>query len=227
MSKFILDKKDMNIDIFNDNYEHIGIIDKKLAHQLGLWHRVFTCLVYNPSTRYVYFQLKNSDNYTFDRKNFLDISVGGHYEAGETIEQGIRECEEELGIKIEFNQLISIGIRQTACHIAENYIANEFQHIFLLPLNIELSELKPKDNEVVGFVEVQIYDCIDLLQHKVNTIQIKQSIKIKEDLWEISTGTITLKDFPPNYLAIDKIIERLLIAATRQISGENRDNIYW
>lgn len=29
----------MNIDIFNDNYEYIGVVDKKLAHQLGLWHK--------------------------------------------------------------------------------------------------------------------------------------------------------------------------------------------
>lgn len=94
-------------------------------------------------------------------------------------------------------------------------------------LSTHQSELKPKDKEVVGFAEVQIYDCIDLLQHKVNTLQIKQNIKTKEDLWEVSTKTITLKDFPPNYLAIDKIIERLLIAATRQISGENTNNIYW
>ncbi|ENU09788.1 NUDIX hydrolase [Acinetobacter calcoaceticus] len=217
----------MDIDIFNDNYEYMGVIDKKLAHQLGLWHRVFTCLVYNPSTQYVYFQLKNSDNYIFDRKSFLDISVGGHYEAGETIEDGIRECQEELGIDVRFNQLISIGIRQTACHIAENYIANEFQHIFLLPLNIDLSELKPKDNEIVGFVEASINDCIDLLQQKINSIQIKKCMRVKENLWEISTDVITLESFPPNYLALDKIIERLLIAAMRQISGENINYIYW
>lgn len=30
----------MNIDIFNDNYEHMGFADKKLAHEWGLWCRV-------------------------------------------------------------------------------------------------------------------------------------------------------------------------------------------
>lgn len=84
-----------------------------------------------------------------------------------------------------------------------------------------------KDNEIVGFVEVAITDCIDLLQQKINSIQIKKSIKIKENLWEISTDIITLESFPPNYLALDKIIERLLIAAMRQISGENVNYIYW
>lgn len=31
----------MDIDIFNDNYEYMGVVNKKLAHQLGLWHRVY------------------------------------------------------------------------------------------------------------------------------------------------------------------------------------------
>lgn len=128
---------------------------------------------------------------------------------------------------MDFNQLIPIGIRQTACHVTENYIANEFQHMFLLPLDIQLTHLKPQGDEVSGFVELQIDECIDLLQHKKEAIDIKKSTQSKTGLWSIDTGIITVNNFPPNYLSIDKIIERLLIAAKRQIDGDNINQIYW
>ncbi|WP_432855295.1 hypothetical protein ACQPXB_22030 [Amycolatopsis sp. CA-161197] len=36
--------------------------------------------------------------YSFDRPDYADITVGGHYQAGETIPDGVREVHEELGL---------------------------------------------------------------------------------------------------------------------------------
>ena len=60
--------------------------DKKIVHQKGLWHKVFTGILFNPDTNKIFLQTifpKNS--YDFERPDFVDFSVGGHVENNETI----------------------------------------------------------------------------------------------------------------------------------------------
>ena len=38
-----------------------------------------------------------------------DVSVGGHYAAGEGLEGGLREIEEELGLEVREEQLVQAG----------------------------------------------------------------------------------------------------------------------
>ena len=90
------------IDIYNDKYEWVGTASKKEAHQKGLWHRVFTALLVNPRRKTVLLQKKVPDRYSFNRPDYIDVSVGGHYLAGETIEEGIkREIREETQLEID------------------------------------------------------------------------------------------------------------------------------
>ncbi len=85
------------VDIFDDRYNPIGIASKKEAHEKGLWHRTFSCLVVNPRRAVVHLQKKHSNQYSFDRPDYVEVvTAGGHYEAGESIEDGIRELHEEL-----------------------------------------------------------------------------------------------------------------------------------
>jgi hypothetical protein len=62
-----------------------------MAHAKGLWHRTFSALAVNPTSRRVILQKKAPGRYTFDRPDYADITVGGHYQAGEAIADGIRE----------------------------------------------------------------------------------------------------------------------------------------
>ncbi|MQA87706.1 MAG: NUDIX domain-containing protein [Streptosporangiales bacterium] len=108
----------MLIDIFTDRYDHIGTDDKKTAHTRGLWHRTFSCLAINPTTRTVLLQKKTPGRYSFDRPDYADLTVGGHYHAGEAIEDGVRELREELGLDIPYTH---IGIRQAAVTLAPHH----------------------------------------------------------------------------------------------------------
>lgn len=217
---------DEQLDIFNDKYEYQGTASKKEAHQKGLWHRVFTCLLINPQKKTVLLQKKVPDRYVFDRPDYLDISVGGHYQTGESPEDSARELEEEVGLKASFEELIPLGVRQTAATIAENYIANEFQHIFLYPTEQNLEDYALEEVEVKGLVEVKIQDGIDLLLGKIERIQgnglfISDGNKIKQRLM------ITKDDFVPNYLKTDQLFLRLLIAAKRYICKDTPEEIFW
>ncbi|MGH3927347.1 MAG: NUDIX hydrolase [Pseudonocardiaceae bacterium] len=98
------------IDIFNDRYEPIGTEDKKSAHTKGLWHRTFSALAINPASKRVVLQKKAPGRYIFDRPDYADITVGGHYQAGETIPDGVREVHEELGLPVAYRDLHPIGL---------------------------------------------------------------------------------------------------------------------
>ena len=106
------------IDVFNDRYELVGTEDKKAAHARGLWHRTFSALAIRPAAGRVLLQKKAPGRYSFDRPDYADITVGGHYEAGEGIPDGIREVHEELGLAVAYADLHPIGLRQTAVTLA-------------------------------------------------------------------------------------------------------------
>lgn len=111
------------IDIFDDRYQHIGTQDKKDAHQQASWHRTFSALGVNPGRRRVLLQKKAPGRYAFDRPDYADVTVSGHYHAGEDIPNGIREVHEELGLALSYSDLHPIGLRQTAVTLAPNYLA--------------------------------------------------------------------------------------------------------
>lgn len=214
------------IDIFNDRYEYLGTAGKKEAHAKGLWHRVFTCLIFSGDKRTMFLQRKRPNIYAFNRPDYMDISVGGHYEAGEDIASGIRELYEETGLtNVGFQDLIPIGIRQTAATISENYIANEFQHIFLLEYNGNPQNLVRPDDEVDGFVEVGITDVIKLLLHQTESIT-GNSFTCKDNTVISEPMPITLSSFVPGYLKIDQFMLRLALAANRYIKDPT-DCIFW
>lgn len=203
------------IDIFSSNYEFLGTASKAVAHKTGLWHRVFTCLIVNSEKKTVFLQKKYPNRYEFDRPDYLDVSVGGHYEAGETIESGIRELMEETNIKnVSINDLISLGVRQTSFCISPNYIANEFQHIYLYDFNKDVNELLSNNNEVSSFVEIDILGCIDIILQRIRKINAKQCY-IDRNKKNVRDIEIKYEDFIPSYLKGDQFMLRLLIAAKR------------
>lgn len=210
--------KDEIIDIFDDNYKHAGTCSKKQAHEKGYWHRVFTCIVVNPLTKSIVLQKVTlmSD----PGKVYLDISVGGHYQAGEKLSDGIREIREELGLKkIKFKDLISLGIRQTATTFVPNYHACEFQHIFLLPIKKGLQSYAPKSKEHSGLIEIPIDEGISLLLGKKKKISAKGISLIKGKKKEIRME-IRKENFVPY---TDNLFLKVFILAKRYLRGEPKE----
>lgn len=213
------------IDIFDDRYEHVGTEDKKAAHAKGLWHRTFSALAINPSSRRVILQKKAPGRYTFDRPDYADITVGGHYQAGETIPDGVREVHEELGLPVAYGDLHPIGLRQTAVTLASDYIEREFQHWHLIPLDVPLEEIPLADAEVAGLVEITLDEAIALADNKTDTIPARYATRTETGL-DYSEATLTTADLVPNYLKLDQLYLRLFVAARRFCAGE-RTHLFW
>ncbi|MDD4187403.1 MAG: NUDIX domain-containing protein [Bacilli bacterium] len=207
------------LNIYNDNHELLGTCEKKLAHKLGMWHEVFTCLVFNPEKNTVFFQIKNHSHNNIHEKDLIEITVGGHYQAGENLEDGIRELEEETGLKVKFKDLVNLGIRQVATTPTPTYVIREFQNIFLCPIKGNLASFKNFDsNEVSEFIEFNIDELINLL--------LKRSDKIVGST-QSGNREVNLTNFVESFLSGDKLYLRLLIATKRYINKEDLELIFW
>ncbi|MGH3798536.1 MAG: NUDIX hydrolase [Pseudonocardiaceae bacterium] len=213
------------IDIFNDRYEPVGTEDKKTAHAQGLWHRTFSALAVNPSTARVILQKKAPGRYSFDRPDYADITVGGHYQAGETIPEGVREVHEELGLPVSYGDLHPIGLRQTAVTLAADYIEREFQHWHLLPLDVALEEIPLADAEVSGLVDIDLDDALRLADGHTDVVPARYATRTDTGL-RYSEATLTRAELVPNYLTLDQLYLRLFVAARRFCAGE-RTHVFW
>ncbi|MGL5866772.1 MAG: NUDIX hydrolase [Dermatophilaceae bacterium] len=213
------------IDIFNDRYELVGTEEKNTAHATGLWHRTFSALAINPTTQRVVLQKKAPGRYSFDRPDYADITVGGHYQAGETIPDGVREVHEELGLPVAYSDLHPIGLRQTAVTLAPDYIEREFQHWHLIPLDVALEDIPLADAEVSGLVDIALTDAIALADGDTNAVRARYATRADNGV-EYCEATLTTSDLIPNYLRLDQLYLRLFVAARRFCAGDRR-HVFW
>ncbi len=93
------------LDIFNDDLEIIGQDTRENAHKKGLLHQVVHCWVIEESQegRFVYMQQRAEFK---DFPLLFDITVGGHIDAGEAVEDAmLREIREEIGLDLSIDDL--------------------------------------------------------------------------------------------------------------------------
>lgn len=204
------------IDIFDENHNHLGTCDKKIAHEKGLWHQVFACLFINSEKNTVYLQYKNSSHNELSDLNKIDISVGGHLLAGEKIEDGVREIKEESSLKVRYSDLINVGLRIINKKITDNFIIREFDYLHIYDTNFDLENLKSSDDEVLYFVEFDIDNLIDFFKAKKEYIYGKTPKKIKK---------FTKDSFIKGYIEDDHLYLNYLLLAKRVINKEN--NVKW
>ena len=79
-----------------------------------------------------------------------DVSVAGHIDAGETfLEAALRETKEEIGLQLQPENLSKIGIELHKSLYNEGAIQdNEFHHVYIAELMVELNVLIPQEEEV-------------------------------------------------------------------------------
>ena len=85
----------------------------------------------------------------------LDITAAGHLLAIETVESGIREVKEELGLNIDVHEVVKMGM--TSCSIvSENMIDNEFCHVYIYPFKHDWDSFALQYEEVSGVVRARL-----------------------------------------------------------------------
>jgi ADP-ribose pyrophosphatase YjhB (NUDIX family) len=106
----------------------------------------------------------------------LDITAAGHLQAGETPEDGLREIEEELGVRTSSESLVSLGIKHDVMDEPGGVRNREFSHVFLLRDDRELSGYSLAEEEVAGLVEMNIADGLSLFSGEQTDVKCRSII---------------------------------------------------
>ncbi|MFC3746921.1 NUDIX domain-containing protein [Paenibacillus sp. GCM10012306] len=105
-----------------------------------------------------------------DYPNLLDITAAGHILAHETVLDGIREVQEEIGIDVAIHELEPLGVID---YIAEqpNFIDKELANVFLYRYTQTLEDFTLQEEEVAGIFKVEFDDFYDLWLGEKDQIQ--------------------------------------------------------
>src|SRR5690606_6706698 len=106
-------------------------------------------------------QLRHKDKDTFP--NMFDVSCAGHLMAGETVEDGVRELEEELGLRVPYEALIDCGMVAQEYPLPNEMIDREFNHIFIYECDVPLEAYHFQKSEISGLCFIKVNDIKEIL----------------------------------------------------------------
>lgn len=199
------------LDIYDENMTHLGVKDRDSVHRDGDWHRTFHCWVLyrgGDGIDYIVMQKRGPDKQL--HPNMLDITAAGHYEAGETLADGIREVKEELGIDVPFDSLIPVGQRLGVGRY-NGLVDREFNDVFFLLRDTPLNTYQIQAEEVSGLVRFAIDDGLALFAGERESIT-GEAIGLGAAMIEMRVG-----DF---IVSADRYTYRTLVLAKRCLNGE-------
>jgi isopentenyldiphosphate isomerase len=187
-------------DIFDMNMTRIGIDSRENVHAKGLWHQTFHCWIINTSENgesSLLFQLRHKDKDTYP--GLLDISCAGHLLSGETVEDGVRELKEELGITLKIEELIYCGMIAEENIISKDLIDREFNHVFIHNTNRTLEEYNFQSSEISGLFFINIKQFQQLLSGELDFILTEGIILDELDKKKLNINRkFEIHDFTPN-----------------------------
>lgn len=184
--------------VFTQEREYVGIASRDEVHQKGYWHETFHfwLIAEIEGEHYLYFQLRSEDKK--DYPGLLDITAAGHLLHNETIEDGIREVKEEIGLNIAIEELDYLGVFPYEKELGD-FIDKEHAHVFLLKRLIPLQEFTLQREEVSGVFLVPLEAFMDLWfkDHQL-TVLIQGLVENKEGNMETSEWNANKANFVPH-----------------------------
>lgn len=118
---------------------------------------------------YLYLQFRSERKK--DYPDLLDITAAGHLLANENVQDGVREIKEEIGIEVQFEKLISLGIMEYSVTTAD-LTDQEFAHVFLYKSNHGFDDFHLQEEEVAGVVLVEFTEFSELWFDKTSSTTI-------------------------------------------------------
>lgn len=197
------------MNIIDEQRNNIGKTSRADVHKNGLWHETFHCWFVNKEKDedYIYFQIRSDRKKDFP--NLLDITAAGHLLASESVEDGVREIKEEIGIDVTFNDLLSVGLIKN-CIVTVDFIDREFSHVYLYRTYGENLEFKLQKSEVSGIVKAKFHDFYDLCLGEKEQIRI-EGFEVNEFEEEVLISkNIRILDFVPHQTSYLESIVRLI-----------------
>ena len=146
------------IDVRDESGGPTGeVVWKSEAHRRGLRHRCFHCWICTPATDaggpFLLAQRRAAGKDTWPGR--LDVTAAGHLSAGEEPLDGLRELEEELGLRADPGRLVPLGTRRVELEIPGG-LDREFHDVFLLPDDTPPERLRLQREEVEAVLRMDL-----------------------------------------------------------------------
>jgi 8-oxo-dGTP pyrophosphatase MutT (NUDIX family) len=189
---------------------------KSEAHRRGLWHRCSHCWVCGTDAGgpYLLVQRRAAAKDTWPGR--LDVTAAGHLRSGEEpLGGGLRELEEELGLRVAPGRLIPLGTRRLEQQIPEG-CDREFHDVFLLLDPTSPEDLRLQEGEVEAVLRVGLEDA-----ERLGAGDGALAVEYAEG--GASTTRVGLSDFVPNE---DDYLRRVAGAARRLLAGESPGRVF-
>ena len=204
------------LDILDESGQPTGkVVPKSEAHRLGLWHRCFHCWIYgsDPGGSYLLLQRRAAAKDTWP--NYLDVAAAGHLASGEKTLDGLREVEEELGLRVAPERLVPLGTRKIEQEIPGG-CDREFHEVFLVFDATPPGDLRLQKEEVDAVLQLYLDDVRELYE--------TGSARANEYAdGRASVARIHLAEFVPKE---EGYLNRVATAARQHLSGVQPDLIF-
>ncbi|WP_347861410.1 NUDIX domain-containing protein [Salimicrobium sp. PL1-032A] len=131
------------IRTFTEAYEYVETMPREQAHREGRWHEVFHCWLMSRyrGDWYIYLQLRSPGKK--DYPGLYDITAAGHIEAEESVDDGVREVQEELGVDVSYEDMKKVALLDT--WIGRD---REFAHEHMYECPHSLTQFRLQEEEV-------------------------------------------------------------------------------
>ncbi len=212
-----LEGRTETFDILDGTGRKTGeVISRDEAHRTGVWHGAFHCLIISSQDGrgQALFQKRSAQKKIAPNK--FDVSVGGHYAAGEDAKAaGPREIREELGLDVRFTDLLPLGRRVFVYCFTPGVIEYEFQDVFMLVRDIRPDAFVLQKGEVDGVLKMDLTQGVGLFSGE----------RSLAECLLYSSGApgervlASADDFVP---CIDNYYLKLLLLAQRYMNGERQ-----
>jgi len=197
------------IDVRDEAGEPTGeVVWKSEAHRRGLWHRCFHGWVFGAGAGEPYLLVQRRAATKDTWPGCLDLTAGGHLAAGEEPLDGLREVEEELGLRVDPERLLPLGTRRAELEIPGG-IDREFQDVFLLRDDTPPGELRLQEEEVEAVLGIELDDAEGLA-----TAGSAPALEYRGG--DVSEVRVRASDFVPN---TDGYLRRVASAARAALGG--------
>lgn len=207
---------DEPFDVVNADGTPAGAIKPRgQIHRDGDWHRalhVWVAGIDEAGAPFLMFQRRSPRKDTWPDR--YDATVGGHYRAGETLAETMREIEEEIGINPAGLELRPLGIRVCADESQPNVVDRELEDVFLLRDDRPLPAYRPHPVELAALVRFPLAALIPFLAGDAHEVR---GLSLAAGAASIQPVSARIADFIPS---VDRYFLRVAIAASNALRGD-------
>jgi isopentenyldiphosphate isomerase len=168
------------LEVFDAAGRGTGLARARAAvHLDGDWHQAFHCWILRRNGREVVLQRRALVKDTF--AGLWDAAAAGHWRSGERPDEASREIAEELGLEVNFSELVFAG-RERASRTFPNGLTDREHHQgYVLSDDRALSEYRPDPREVIGLAAFPSDGLLDLVAGRQAALSACEAVSVGID----------------------------------------------